>query len=1042
MKKIIFGKSIRFLFVFLVIPLWLSAQDISVSGKVTDKSGEALIGVSITEKGTTNGVASDADGNYSLTISRNATLEFLYLGYATQTISVQGRSLINVVMQEDTKALGEVVVIGYGTQRREAVTGSVANIGGNDIREVPAGDLTNALQGRVAGVQMSQTSTKPGSTMQIRIRGTRSINASNDPLVVLDGIPFAGTIGDITPEDIKSIDILKDASATAIYGSRGANGVILVTTYSGNKNQSAQVSYSGYFGWKEAIKYPMMNATDYAALRNRANDALNTKGGGDEPRDDNGDYTANTDWQNLFFRTGIVTSHDLSVMGGSEKGSYKFGAGYYDDQAVIPLQWYNRYSIRGSVDQKIGILRVGFTTNNNFNITSGSSIGLNSMLSISPLVDPYNPDGSFKRTVAMPQDTYWVYTRSSLSDLGDSYANQTKAFGSYNSAYAELSIPGVDGLKARVNLGGNYRQSNYGSYTGAGTFNTNPTSQTNATISNSLTYNWTDENLLTYDHTFAEKHNLNIVAMYSAEQTFYNKYTISRKNIAADFFQYYNLGESSTDSNDDITINPGTPSGATTPDQDYQVSGLESWMGRVMYSYDDRYMISATLRSDASSRLAPGHQWHTYPAVSVGWNIGKEAFMKDVSWLDALKIRLGWGQTSNQAIAPYATLGKLSTVPYNFGSAGYTTGLSVSSLPNPYLGWEYSKTTNAGLEFALFKNRLSGTFELYNTDTKDLLLNVNLPPTSGVSSYTGNVGATNNKGWELTLNGTIIKSRDWQWDAGVNFTGNKNKIVSLASGQQEDINNWLFVGHPLNVIYDYKNIGIWQQNDPYMNILEPGSSNKPGMIKVQYTGDYNPDGTPTRQIGSADQQVIDCDPNWVGGFNTRVAYKGIDLTVVGSFQNGGIVNSTLYGSAGYINSEDGRRGNIQIDYWTPTNLNAKFPDPNGPKASNNPKYGSTLGYFSGTYLKVGTATLGYNFDPKFIQKAGIQRLRVYFTVQNPLILFSPYHSQSGMDPQTNSYANDGSMMSVPYSAALSRLLTVGYNTPESHNYMIGLNVTF
>ena len=1033
MKKIIFEKSIRFLFLFLFVPLWLSAQNITVTGKITDKAGDALIGVSITEKGTANGVASDVDGNYSLTVSRNATLDFIYLGYVTQAVPVQGRTLINVVLQEDTKALEEVVVIGYGTQRREAVTGSVASMAGNVMREVPSANISQALQGRIAGVVMSQTSTKPGSSMQIRIRGTRSLTASNDPLIVLDGIPFAGTIADISPDDIKSIDILKDASATAIYGSRGANGVLMVTTYSGNKNQAAQITYSGYFGWKDAIRYPMMEATEYAALRARA--GLNLKPGIDEPTNVDGSYSANTDWQDLFFRTGIVTNHDISVIGGNGKGSYKFGAGFYDDQAVIPLSWYNRYSLRGSLDQKIGILRAGFTTNNNYNITNGAGIGLYGILSMTPLANPYNEDGSLKRTVQMPQDNNWVYTRSTMNALGDQFADQTKAFGSYNSAYAELEIPGTEGLKARVNLGGNYRQSNGGTYRGQGVFSAQADTPNTATITNELTTNWTVENLLTYDHLFAEKHQVNVVAMYSAEQTRYNKSSISRRNIASDAFQYFNLGQSSTSSNDDITINPTS--------QDYQLSGLMSWMGRVMYSYDNRYMISAAIRSDASSRLAPGHQWHTYPAVSVGWNIRQETFMKDVAWLNALKVRLGIGQTSNQAVEPYATLGLLSTIPYNFGPTGYATGYNVSQLPNPTLGWEYSSTTNAGLDFTLFQNRLSGTLEYYVTNTKDLLMSVNMPQTSGVSSYMGNVGSTQNRGWELTLNGTILNNvNGWTWNAGINFAANKNKIVSLASGRTRDENNWWFVGHPLNVIYDYKRIGIWQVSEADIVKQYEGSAGVPGMIKVLYTGGYNSDGSPTRLIGSDDRQIYDCDPNFMGGFNTNVSYKGVDLTVVGTFQNGGILNSTLYGSNGYLNLEDGRRGQIKIDYWTEDTPNAYFPDPHSPKSSNNPKYGTTSGYFSGTYLKVSAITLGYNFDPNWIKKAGMNKLRVYFTVQNPFVLFSPYHNQSGMDPETNSYANDPNMMAVTYDSNLKRLLTVGYNTPSTHNYMIGLNVTF
>jgi len=464
-------------------------------------------------------------------------------------------------------------------------------------------------------------------------------------------------------------------------------------------------------------------------------------------------------------------------------------------------------------------------------------------------------------------------------------------------------------------------------------------------------------------------------------------------------------------------------------------------------------MVSATYRSDASSVLAPGHQWHNYPAVSAGWNIMKESFMKDVTVIDAIKLRAGYGQTSNQSVQPYSTLGQLSTRPYNFGNTNYSTGYYVSQLPNPNLGWEYSITTNYGLDFSLLKNRLSGTLEYYITNTKDLLLGVNLPPTSGVSSYTANVGQTQNKGWEASLNGVILDNfNGWTWEAGVNIYGNSNKLTALASGQSKDETNWWFVGHNVNVIYDYKNIGIWQAGDANLTKYEVGGN--VGMIKVEYLGDYYKQGDviptgrqvgdPVRAIGSADRQVLDCDPDFQGGFNTRVAYQGFDLTVVGNFQSGGILNSTLYGSNGYLNLMTGRRNNIKVDYWSTTNTGARYPLPSGILSGDNPKYGSTLGYFDASYLKIQTITLGYNFNQRLIRKAGFDKLRIYGTVQNPVVLFSPYNKQSGMDPQPNSIGTDQANAAVPYTAntAQSRLLTVGYNTPSTHNFIVGINLTF
>jgi len=650
------------------------------------------------------------------------------------------------------------------------------------------------------------------------------------------------------------------------------------------------------------------------------------------------------------------------------------------------------------------------------------------VLSMSPIANPYNTDGTLKRVVDMVMDDQYVYTKSGIDNLGDSFKDQQKALGSYNSFYGELKIPGIEGLKYRINIGANFNFSNHGVYTGEGVFSSTSTTPSTASVSNSYTTDWTIENLLSYDRVFAQKHRISAVAMCSAEQDFYNSSYISAQNIPADSFQFYNIGECASS---DITINPSY--------QGYTVWGLESYMGRVMYSYDDRYMLSATVRSDGSSRLSPGYQWHTYPAVSAGWNIMKESFMKDINWLDALKLRVGYGQTSNQAVSPYATLGSLSTSPYNFGTS-YLTGYNVSTLPNTKLGWEYSITKNLGLDFSLMKSRLTGTAEYYITDTKNLLMSVNLPPTSGVGSYTANVGATQNKGFELSLNGVILDNLNgWTWEVGVNVYHNVNKLVSLASGESEDISNDWFVGHPLNVIYDYKKIGLWNTTDKdykYLQTLQPGGV--AGMIKVLYTGTYNADGSPTRAISSADEQIQNLDPDFQGGFNTRVAYKGFDLNVVANFQGGGMLVSTLYGSAGYLDLLTGRRGNINVDYWTPTNTKARFPNPAGPLSGDNPEYGSTLGYFSASYLKIETITLGYNFSQKWLKYAGIEKMRVYCTVQNPLILFSPYHNQSGMDPETNSYGDQNSAVS----SYVHRILTVGYNTPSTHNYLIGLNITF
>lgn len=1012
--------NLKFLWAMLImLPLMFvsvaAVAQTTATGTVTSSNGEPLIGVTVLEQGTTNGTITDLDGKFSLQVQSGATLEFSFMGYERQ--SQPASSNMNIVLEEDTKALEEVVVVGYGTQRKEAVTGSVSSMKGDEMRAVAGSNITQSLQGRVAGVEMSQVSSKPGETMQIRIRGTRSLNASNDPLIVLDGIPFAGSLSDINPSDIKSLDILKDASATAIYGSRGANGVIIITTNRGAEGQKAKFSYNGYYGVKTLFsEFPMMDGAKFSKLRADGQVKKNS--------DDEADGQ-NVDWQDRYFETGMVTSHDIGITGGTQHGNYSFGAGYYHEEAVVPGQDFSRFSLRGSVDQKIGnYFKVGFSSNNNYSITNDNNRIFN-VLSNSPIAVIYNEDGSEKQWIKnCDGNEGYVVSADKINNLGDKYANQRKVYGSYNTLYGEAELPYVKGLKYRINVGLNLRYQNNGNYTAAKLFGS--TDNSGASITNALTTNWAVENLITYDKIFAEKHSINFVAMYSAEASLYNSSNVSAQGLQSDHFQYWNLGR--TDS--PLTVNPDY--------QGYQKTGLISYMARLMYSYDSKYMLSVALRSDGSSRLAEGHKWHTYPAVSLGWNVKNEEFMSGVTWLDQLKIRVGYGETSNQAVDPYKTLGRLGTNPYNYGSEK-ATGLHFAEAPNEELGWEYSSTWNVGLDLAFFRNRLNVTAEYYYMKTKDVLLAIGLPSTSGISSIMSNIGETENKGFEMSIDGTIIDNKNgWTWTAGANFYINRNKLVKLASGQTEDRGNSWFVGKPIDCIYDFKYEGIWQENETdLLKVLEPAGA--PGMIKVAYTGEYGADGMPVRAINDDDKipQSMECDLQ--GGFNTTVAWKNIDLNVVGSFKVGGLLISTLYGTSGYLNLLTTKNNNVDVDYWTPENTGARYPAPGGLRSGDGPKYGSTLGYFDASYLKIRTITLGYNFDQLSVfRNTNISKLRLYFSVINPFVMFSPYKDESGMDPETNSYGNENAA-SAQYQ---KRLLTIGTNTPSTRTYMFGLNFTF
>ena len=1017
-------------------------QTKQATGHVADSQGP-LIGATVMEKGTNNGTVTDFNGNFSLNVKPGATLVISYVGYESQEIKAGDNVVVN--LKEDGHLVNEVVVIGYGTQRREAVTGSVANIGGEKLNQIAASNAAQALQGRVAGVLMTQTSSKPGAEMQIRIRGQRSLTASNDPLIVLDGIPFMGNLSDINPADIKSMDILKDASATAIYGSRGANGVIIITTSKGNQGAPAKVTYNGYVSFKKVFhKYPMMDGPTFTKFRQYAGKYQNSL---DE--DDN----INTDWQDLYYKTGVGHNHDVSVAGGTNGGSYSFGAGYYHDESVVPTEQYNRVSVRGNFDQMVGkYFRFGLNTNNSYSKNEGVN-NIYNVLSSTPISSPYDKDGNLKRYNALPADDQVVVTKETVERDKDVWLNETKGIGSYNTLFGEVKCPWVEGLSYRINVGLNFRSSKNGNFTGTGVNNKDPNAVNGAGVSENQTRNWTVENLITFDRTFAEKHNVNVVGMYSAEQTTYESTGGSAQDIPADFFQYYALDKATGQAN--------------LTNFNYWQSGLMSWMGRVMYSYDNKYMLSVALRSDASSRLAKGHQWHTYPAVSAGWNIARESFMEDLTWIDNLKLRVGYGETSNQSINPYSTLGGLAVRNYNFGDGtNYKAGYYVNALPNPELGWEYSKTWNFGLDFSLFNGRLSGSFEYYIQKTKDILLDVSLPSTSGVSSFTGNIGNTQNKGFEFTLNGIIIDNKNgWNWEAGINLYANRNKLTKLTGTEpivlsdgtvqeERDVANRWFVGYPIDVIYDYEYDGIWNKEDVYevtladgtkttnLAILEPGGDI--GMIKVKYNDDVlDANGVPTRQIGDDDRRIQSMEPDLLGGFNTTVGYKGFDLTVIGAFQIGGKLISAIHSGNGYLNMLDGRRNNIDVDYWTEENTGAKYPRPNGIRSGDNPKYASTLGYFDAGYLKVRAITLGYNFENiKAVKDLGISRLRLYATIQNPFVLFSPFNNESGLDPETNSWANQNTAVAYGEYSGKHKMPIVGYNTPATRNFMFGLNVTF
>lgn len=991
-----------------LIPLWTLAQSISINGSVKDLVGESVIGASVLEVGTTNGTITDIYGNFTMKVSPQGKLVISFIGYQSQEIAVLGKTQLTVVLKDDTKTLDEVVVIGYGTSKKSDVTGSISNVSEKILKQVPVSNVTQSMQGRIAGVQIQQTSTRPGQESQIRVRGTRSLTASNDPLIIVDGIPFGGSMNDIAPDDIKSVDILKDASATAIYGSRGANGVVLITTNRGNYSK-ASVSYNGYAGFGSvAKKYQVFNAKEFLEYKKQPGNTSWPLLTQEEEGVKNG---TDTNWQDLLYQTAMIQSHDLSVSGGSESLSGSVGLGYYDETSVLPNQGYTRYSVRAALDFKItNWLKFGLNTQNAFGITNGESASyMYDLLANSPLVSPYNADGTINKKPHAPREDSYNPLYAKNSEL---WTQDRKRFSTLNSLYAEIQF--LPELKYRANIGLNYSHEDYGDFY-ASESNFKVGGLSSAATNYTTSYNYAVENLLYYDKTFNDKHRLSITLMQSVEDSYFRYSSVDATNMTANYMQYYNLGMAS----DGISVNANN--------QRYYRKALLSYMGRVNYSFDSRYMATVTFRGDGSSVLSKGHKWHTYPAVALAWNVKNESFMKGASWMDVLKLRVGYGETSNQSINPYSTLGKLSQNKYNYGT-DYVYGYYVSSLPNTDVGWEYTTSYNAGIDWSVLAGRVSGSFDFYLQKTHDLLVNQQLPGSSGITgTVLVNVGKTENKGFEMALRSQNFVARqkgDFSWDTNFNLSLNRNKLVELNSGVVQDEGNGWFIGHPIDVIYDYNKLGIWQTSEK-ADAAKYGA--QPGDIKIE---DHDKSGT----IDVKDRYIIGkFEPDFEFGFTNSFAYKNFDLDVVSYGQVGGKLVSTVHQEQSYLNRLETRRNNLKVDYWTESNPTNAFPRANSAASVT---YYSTLGYYSASYWKLKTITLGYTIPQKLIRKWNISNLRVYISCNNVATLFSPYMNDvNGVDPQPTGYfatENGGGKQQA-------RQLTVGLNTPPARQFLVGIN---
>ncbi len=1053
----------------LVLGQSLHAQNtIHVKGRVLNASGQPVPKATVLVKGLSSGVSSDEEGNFEVVVPPNATLVVSSVNFTTATIKVGGRTSLEVVLAASANNLNEVVVVGYGSQKKSDITGAVARVTATTLNEVPTANFISELKGRTAGVDIVSNSATPGGGGQIRIRGNRSMAQSqgqsdglDQPLVVLDGIPFGGSVNDISPDDILSLDILKDASATAIYGSRGSGGVILITTKRGRAGK-AVMSYNAYYGISSILgEYKVYNGPQYAQLKTDAatyNSAAASAGTNPyqlAPLEDTGLVRGtNTDWQKLIYQHGITSSNNLTLSGGDEMTQYSLGADYYNETGIIPNQYFRRYALRTTIDHRIRKnIRIGLNTINSLSINNlpGGSGVPGALMRLSPLTSPYNPDGSINIYPLAGSIDAAVYANPlTLKSDAAAILNRSRRLRTFNSLYGEWEF--LKGLKYRINIGLDYSQQQSDSYAGPSNYVNTNTSQasTQANTSNNEAYTYTIENLLTYDKTFAEKHHLTFTGLFSTQKDHSQTSAFLGTGIPADYIQDANLALAAS-------------SGAnTTPGaNNYSERGLISYMARVNYAFADKYLLTATVREDGASVLAPGHQYFTYPALGAGWNIYNEEFMKSVSLVSNLKIRGGWGITSNQGVAPYSTLGLLSTSGYNFGqgTTGQEAAYLVTSLANSNLHWESTAQTNIGLDFGILKNRITGSVDVYNQKTKDILLNETLPASNGAGSVTTNLGKSEGHGMEISLSTINIQnSSGFTWSTDFNFSFNREKITFITPGVTQDIADGWFVGQPLTTIFDVKKLGIWQTSDSLNgNIAKQTSpAQLPGQIHVADISGVA--GKPDGKIDQNDRTFIgNFQPQWEGGFTSRMSYKNFDFNFV-IFARMGMKVLVPYltsdgGAQGYDFFLQSRINQLKVNYWTRSNPSNDFPRPDA--SLQGFPFASTLGYQDGSFIKMRSINLGYTVPSKALARAGISSLRVYITAENPWIIYSPFVKAGyGPDPEGNGYGGAITSSAAGGSVAVGgtntvggangsfRQISVNANNPATRQFNIGINLKF
>ena len=993
MKQTVY-RSLSVLLVALGIGASGYAQERRVAGKVTSGADNApLVGVNVAVKGTPRGTTTDASGTYALSVpSADVTLVFSAVGYVRQEQAVGTRTTLDVTLAVEDRQLDEVVVVGYGTVKKSDLTGSLAQVKAKELNAFPVPNVLQALQGRAAGVQVVQNNGAPGANVSVRIRGTNSIQGSNEPLYVVDGFPTAGSNPTVlNNSDIESIEILKDASATAIYGSRGANGVVLITTKRGKAGRT-NVDFETSFSQQTLRKkLELMNATEWATFYNEQ--AVNDKIAPYFTQDQINGFGAGYDWQDLIFQKAPMQNHALNISGGTEKTQFSVGGSIFKQDGIVIGSGYDRYSLRANVNTDISkkfsfnvgttLTRINLDRRNSSAGNRGGSM-IAAALSAYPIFTPYNDDGSYRiLAAAIPWGSNVLVNPINFINEQTDQVRSNRGL-----ANAALTFRPIPEIAIRISGGVENGDTRNDAYTTRNFVN----SQGTASVSTDQQMSVLNENTVTFTKTLAQDHNISAVAGFTYQEFLNTSVSGSGVGFISDQSETHDLG---------AAITPGIPQSG------YSKAVLESYLGRVNYSYKGKYLLTASFRADGSSRYSAGNKWGYFPSGALAWRVSEEGFMKKIPFISDLKVRVGYGETGSQAINPYATLNQLNSGKTVFGDAQYTTYAPGTRLPGN-LKWETTAQTDVGLDASVWNNRVRVTADYYVKTTRDLLNTVQLPSSLGFTSTIQNIGSIQNKGFEFSVDANVLTGA-FRWDVGGNIAFNRNRVLKLYNGQD-------VLGSAINITVTNDFINILREGQPvgaFYGFVEKGY-NEQGKIVYE---DLNADGA----INIRDKTFIgDPNPDFIYGFNSTMSFKNFELTAfVQGSQGNDVFNLSSVGQTLDYGFGLNMPREVYLNHWTPTNTTAKYPVISRTTQTQI----SNRFVEDGSYLRLRTIQLGYNVPVKNLGIDWLRSAMVYVSGQN-LLTLTRY---SWWDPEINSYggANSINQGIDHYSYPTAKTVTVG-----------------